>query len=131
MTHEFASASDAEYAEYVTTVSNVPKVALSPEINTQLVLGKNMTLSFSEVPPGAAGAIHSHPHEQMIVVLSGKIDIIIAGKAYRIGVGDVIWVPGGVEHGGMGLDETCRMVEIFTPAREDFEEKLRQARAAS
>jgi len=131
MTQEFARATDKEYAEYVTTVSDVPKVALSPEINTQLVLGKNMTLSFSEVPAGAAGAIHSHPHEQMIVVLSGKIDIVIEGKAYRIGVGDVIWVPGGLNHGGMGLDEPCRMVEIFTPAREDFEEKLRQARAAS
>ena len=131
MTQDFPRASDNEYAQYVTVVSDVPKVALSPEVNTQLVLGKNMTLSFSEVPAGAAGAIHSHPHEQMIVVLSGKIDIIIEGKAYRIGVGDVIWVPGGLEHGGMGLDETCRMVEIFTPAREDFEEKLRQARAAS
>ena len=55
----------------------------------------------------------------------------IEGKAYRIGVGDVIWVPGGLNHGGMGLDEPCRMVEIFTPARADFEEKLRQAKAAS
>jgi len=131
MSQEFAPASDTEYSEYVTRVSDVPKVALSPEISTQLVLGKNMTLSFSEVPAGAVGAIHSHPHEQMIVVLSGKIDIIIAGKAYRIGVGDVIWVPGGLDHGGMGTDEPCRMVEIFSPAREDFEEKLRQARSGS
>jgi quercetin dioxygenase-like cupin family protein len=131
MTQQYPVANESERAKYVTVVADVPKVNLSPEITTQLVLGQNMTLSFSEVPAGAPGAIHSHPHEQMIVVLSGKIDIIVDGKAYRIGVGDVLWVPGDVPHGGMGLDEPCRMVEIFTPARKDFEEKLRQARSAS
>jgi len=131
MTQQYPLASDTEYAQHVTVVSDVPKIALTSEITTQLVLGKDMTLSFSEVPAGALGAIHSHPHEQMIVVLSGKIDIVIEGKAYRIGVGDVVWVPGNVEHGGMGLDESCRMVEIFTPARKDFEERLRKAREES
>jgi len=131
MSEVYPEASTEEYGKHVTVVADVPRVSLTPEITTQLVPGHNMTLSFSEVPPGAAGAIHSHPHEQMIVVLSGRVDILIDGKAYRVGVGDVVWIPGDVPHGGMGLDEPCRMVEIFAPARKDFEEKLQQARSAS
>lgn len=127
MSTEYPRASQEETKTHVTTVGQVPEVPLGPKITTRIVPGTNMTLSFSSVAPHAEGSVHSHAHEQMIVVLSGRIDILLAGKLYRLTRGDVMWVPGDVEHSGIGLDEPCEMLEIFTPARKDFENKLRQA----
>ena len=129
MTEEYPRASESEYQSYVTVVSSVPEFHLAPEITTRIVPGKDLTLSFSRVAPHTAGAIHSHPHEQMIFVLSGSVDILLAGKLYGLKTGDVIWVPSNLEHTGISGDEPCEMLEIFTPARRDFEAKLAQTRA--
>lgn len=129
MTDDYPRASDAEYNSYVTEVSSVPRFHLAPQITTRIVPGKDLTLSFSSIAPHVAGAVHSHPHEQMILVLSGSIDILLAGKLYGLKKGDVIWVPSNLEHTGISRDEPCDMLEIFTPARKDFEEKLAAARA--
>ena len=131
MADNYPRASDAEYKTYVTDVSSVPQFNLSPQITTRIVPGKDLTLSFSSVAPHSAGALHSHPHEQMIFVLSGSVDIVLAGKRYGLKTGDVIWVPSNLEHTGITGNEPCDMIEIFTPARKDFEERLAQARASA
>ena len=41
--------------------------------------------------------------------------------------GDVIFFPAGREHGASMLDVDCDIVDIFSPARPDYENKLTQA----
>ena len=130
MTEQYPKASTQERAAHVVEVAKVPPVSLGPGIDTNIVCGKDLTLSFATIAPNAVGKMHSHPHEQMIYVLEGEADLILGGKTYSLKAGDTAWVPSNVEHTGLAHAGGSRFLEIFTPARKDFEEKLAQAKAA-
>lgn len=130
MTEQYPKASLQERAAHVVEVSKVPQVSLGPGIDTNIVCGKDLTLSFATIAPNAVGKMHSHPHEQMIYVIEGDADLILDGRAYYLKAGDTMWVPSNLEHTGAAHAKGCRFLEIFTPARKDFEEKLAQAKAA-
>jgi len=66
-----------------------------------------------------------------MIIVRGSVDAIVDGKVYHVQPGDVIPIPGDVPHGAQALDEPVEMLEVFTPARKEFEEKLRQAQAAA
>ena len=130
MTEQYPKASAQERAAHVVEVAKVPPVSLGPGINTNIVCGKDLTLSFATIAPNAVGAMHSHPHEQMIYVLEGEADLILDGKSYYLKAGDTMSVPSNLAHTGQAGAAGCRFLEVFTPARKDFEEKLAQANAA-
>ena len=129
MGEDLVRATGEEKAALITRLGEVPEVDLMPGIKTRIIPARNMTLSFAHIAPNVMGKPHSHDYEQVIVGLSGKVDILVDGLLYAISAGEVIVVPGGVEHAGLTGDEDCRLVEIFSPARKDFEEKLRAALA--
>jgi len=131
MVDELVKATDEEKAGLVTRLGEVPEVDLMPGVKTRIVPAQNMTLSFAHIGPNVSGTPHSHEYEQVIVGLAGKIDILLSGLLYAISAGEVIVVPGGAEHTGITGDEDCRVVEIFSPARKDFEEKLAAAKAGT
>lgn len=126
----FPLASEADCNRRVVKLSDVPPVALMPGVVTRIVSGENLTLSVPEIAPNTASTVHSHPHEQMIVVLEGEFDAVVDGTRYPLVAGEVIRIPGDVPHGGITGRSTCRILEIFSPARRDFEAKLAEARSA-
>lgn len=130
MSEQYPKASTEDRCAHVVEVAQVPTVSLGPGIDTRIVCGKGLTFSFADIAPNAFGKMHSHPHEQMIYVLEGDADLILEGKSYYLKAGDTMWVPGNLEHTGIAHEEGCRFLEVFTPARKDFEEKLAQAKAA-
>jgi len=130
MGSEFVRASQEEYDSRVVTYKEVPVVQLSPDATAHIVTGKNATLSFATVAANANTKIHSHPAEQFMIVVKGELDAVVAGKLYRVKAGDVVKIPGGVEHAANTLEQECQLIEVFAPARKDFEEKLQQAIAA-
>ena len=68
---------------------------------------------------GAEGAPHTHPHTQMSYVLSGSFRYTVEDESVELAPGDSIVVPGGLPHGTLCL-EAGALLDIFTPAREDF-----------
>ena len=68
---------------------------------------------------GGIGAMHSHPHEQVTYCLSGAFEFAVAGQKQVIRAGDSLYVPAGAEHGTRCL-EAGRVLDVFTPQREDF-----------
>jgi quercetin dioxygenase-like cupin family protein len=129
MADELVRATEEEKSELITRLGEVPEVDLMPGVRTRIIPAQNMTLSFAHIGPNVIGKPHSHDNEQVIVGLSGQVDILLDGKLYAINAGEVIVVPGGAEHTGLTGEDECRVVEIFSPARKDFEEKLVAASA--
>jgi quercetin dioxygenase-like cupin family protein len=68
---------------------------------------------------GWQGARHAHPHEQVVYVLSGAIRLVIGDEPYELRAGDSIMVPGGVSHQA-SASEPSEVLDVFTPAREDY-----------
>ena len=69
---------------------------------------------------GAVGAPHSHQHEQIGYIISGKLVYQEEGQADKIlETGDTYYVAPNVVHGVQILEDT-KLLDIFTPMREDF-----------
>jgi quercetin dioxygenase-like cupin family protein len=68
---------------------------------------------------GWGGAKHSHPHEQMVYVVHGRIRFEHSGGVFEVGPGESFLVPGNVEHQAWALEDS-EVLDIFTPMREDY-----------
>ncbi len=68
---------------------------------------------------GAIGPLHSHPHEQLTYVLSGRFSFTIDGVTKDVSAGDTLYKKPDVVHGCVCL-EAGTLLDTFTPQREDF-----------
>ena len=73
---------------------------------------------------GWQGARHSHPHEQLVYVVSGKLHVEVGGRVFDVGAGESFVVEGHVEHQARAL-ETSEVLDVFTPVREDYVELIK------
>ena len=126
MTENFRRANPDEQRQTIITYRNVPAVELARGANSHIVAGRNMTLSFAHLEAGSYFPVHVHAGiEQLMLVLSGELDAILDGKLFRMKPGDIIFFPAGREHGSQALDVDCDIVDVFSPARPEYEEKLK------
>ena len=105
----------------VTENKNIPAADLGGGV-TRKVLSYSPKLMAVELhfEKGAVGAPHSHPHEQIGYVISGRLVYHEEGCEDKILVsGDTYYVaPNAVD--GVDILEDTMLLDIFTPMREDF-----------
>jgi len=83
--------------------------------------GERMMMALNATLPGHSVPLHSHPHEQIGMVLSGRARLRIGDEEREVGPGEFYRIPGGVPHSDTALgDEPFVMLDIFYPVREDF-----------
>jgi len=88
--------------------------------------GEKMMMVLNYTLPGHMVPRHSHPHEQIGMVYSGKAKLQIGDEEKIVEKGDFYCVPSNVEHSDTCIgDEPFVMLDIFYPVREDFIEKLK------
>ncbi len=86
-------------------------------VEAQIVTGEHMHLIRAVYEPGATYEMHSHPHEQFSLLLSGRMLLTVGEETREIGPGDGWYAPGGVPHGGEVLgDEPAVFIDIYSPA---------------
>lgn len=68
---------------------------------------------------GTVAALHSHPHEQITYVISGKFEFAVGDETYVVGAGDSLYKQPNIVHGATCI-EAGTLLDIFTPHREDF-----------
>lgn len=73
---------------------------------------------------GWKGARHKHPHEQLLYVVSGVVRLKIEQPGaedyvFDMTKGESIIIPGGHEHEAEALED-CEVLDVFTPARDDY-----------
>lgn len=79
----------------------------------------NLMVCLLHFEKGAVGTLHSHPHEQCTYIISGKYEFNIGGKKRILSAGDSTYKEPGIIHGAICLEEGS-LIDIFTPARQDF-----------
>jgi quercetin dioxygenase-like cupin family protein len=79
----------------------------------------SMMLVRHEMRKGWRGAAHSHPHEQLVYVISGRMQIVVDGVMVDASAGDNFIVESNVEHQATALEDSV-VLDVFTPAREDY-----------
>lgn len=104
----------------ITDWSKIPVEKTAEGIERQMVVGQNVMMCRFRFAPFVVTAEHSHHHEQMTLVMQGKVKFTISGEEHILHTGDVIHFPPDNRHGATMLDEEVILIDIFSPIREDF-----------
>ena len=92
-----------------------------PGYHAKIVHSKNMTFVYWDIKADYVLPEHSHPHEQTSYVAEGEIIFYCEGEDdQHLCAGDMFAVPSGKKHTIKVLTERVRLVDSFTPVREDF-----------
>ncbi len=92
----------------------------SPGVEVRVVAGERLMTCWITLSPETDLPLHDHPHEQIGVVVEGAIEVTVGDETRRLGPGAAYAVPPHVRHGGRTGPEGCRLVESFSPPREDY-----------
>ncbi len=91
-----------------------------PGVDIFTAWGDKMMLSLVEMEPHAVVEEHSHPHEQVGLMLEGEADFTIGGQQMRVVAGQMWRIPGGVVHKVVALEWPVKALDVFHPPREDY-----------
>jgi quercetin dioxygenase-like cupin family protein len=111
----------------VAHVDELHPVQARPGVVRQVFSGENATLAFTTLDPGHTPNPHSHPHEQIVYILSGRVRFVVGEEEVTVGAGEMLVVPPGVEHWAETVgDEPVVDLSVFSPRRDEYaaEEKL-------
>ena len=100
--------------------TSIPAQRVSDGIERQLVTGERMMVCRFQFAPHTVTPIHSHPHEQITMIQSGRARFSVDGVERVVSSGDVLHFPPGCLHGATMLDEPVVLIDVFSPIREDF-----------
>jgi quercetin dioxygenase-like cupin family protein len=100
--------------------ATVPVERPSAGIERQMVVGSNVMVCRFRFAPLLVTPEHSHPHEQVSLVVRGRVRFFIQGEERIASPGDVLHFPPDCWHGATMMEEEVELIDIFTPIREDF-----------
>jgi len=110
------------------SLRDAPKIKQMEGLETTILTGlhgEKMMMVLSATLPYHSVPIHSHPHEQVGMVYSGKAILKIGNQEKIVRKGDFYCIPANEPHG-----DTCIgkkpfvMLDIFYPVRQDFIKKI-------
>jgi quercetin dioxygenase-like cupin family protein len=79
-----------------------------------LMHGESMALLEVRVQAGVTSSIHTHSHESLIYVVSGRLKTVIDNETFVLGPGDVCRHPRAVGHRVEALEDSV-FVEVKSP----------------
>lgn len=97
-------------------ISQVEGVPLSGPVDVRVLSeGKEMILLEVVMPAGQASSPHTHDHESVGYLVSGRAQTVVDGMTYDLFPGDGFRHPPGVVHNMKALDEGAVWLEIKSP----------------
>ena len=93
---------------------------LMPGVTTRTFWGERILLSLVDLQPNAVIPRHSHPHEQVGMMLQGEMTLSILDETRPVRPGDVYVIPAGVPHGVTLGALGAQALEAFSPVREEY-----------
>jgi unsaturated pyranuronate lyase len=97
-----------------------PTIEICPGITRRTVAnGKTMYQMLATLTAGSSMPAHSHPQEQIVHILEGKMQLIVDGVAHELSTGDSFYLASNVSHGVEVMLPT-RVLDTFSPPRNDY-----------
>ena len=102
---------------------DVRSFTLTDGVTGRPLFGDQGMLNLIEFEPGSVVPLHSHPHEQLGIVLRGMQALVVEGVAHELEPMQGYVLPGGVEHSAYCGPEGALVLDVFAPVREDYLER--------
>ena len=86
-----------------------------------IIVGENAMMMRLTVQPNVPTPPHNHPHEQVSYIAEGELILFMEGVGeQKLVKGDLFAIPSGIPHTVQVLTKVVRIIDSFTPVREDF-----------
>jgi quercetin dioxygenase-like cupin family protein len=107
-------------SQYIISPQDCSRHVIFPGVTIHTAAGQHMMLSVVDFEPHAIVQAHSHPHEQMGLLLEGELTFVIGDEKHVVRPGQMWRIPGGVVHSAIAGDKPVRALDVFHPIREDY-----------
>lgn len=113
-------------AQFV-TFENVREFELVAGVTGRPLFGDHAMLNLITFEPDAVVPRHSHPHEQLGIVIRGELVLVVEEAEHQLGPLDGYAIPGGIEHSAHCGPDGALVLDVFCPVREDYRERWQQS----
>ena len=93
---------------------------LAPGVTAKIASGEKLMFSLVTLEPDSVVPEHSRPHEQMGIMMSGDMELTVAGESRRLSANEICLVPGGVPHKVVTGPRGALALDAFSPPREEY-----------
>lgn len=83
-----------------------------------MVAGERLSISRMTIKPNSEAPAHTHPNEQMGIILEGEFELTIGKESRLLKKGDMYHIPSNVRHGGVTRAKEAQILDVFSPPRE-------------
>ena len=108
-------------------VADIPPQRIWDGVVARSVQLDRLTMAVVELDPGAVVPEHRHDNEQAGLVVAGTVVFTVAGETKDLGPGGTWRIAGGVPHSVEAGPEGATVIDVFSPARADWDELEREA----
>ena len=103
----------------------IPPQLLAKGYLARAVHGERLTLAVVEVEPRAELPEHQHDNEQFGIVIEGSVVFRVEDETRTLGPGGIWRIPSGSPHTVTGGEAGAVVIDVFSPAREDWSTQAR------
>lgn len=99
--------------------ASLPEKEIVPGFRARCIHTDHLTVAFWEIDEGAVMPEHKHPHEQVVTLLEGRLELMVEGDTRVLRKGSSAVIPANALHSGKAVT-ACRTIDVFYPARDDY-----------
>lgn len=101
--------------------AQIPYEDVRPGVRRRAFGTPDVLLVMNECMPGMELKPHSHPFEQVVLIVAGRAIYHVGADANEMGPGSVLLVPAGAEHYIEPVgNEPVLNLDVFSPPRPDY-----------
>ncbi len=100
-------------------LNDIQAKSLTEGILGKYVHGEKSTFGVIEIKKGSDMGAHSHPHEQITMVLEGELEMLIGQEKIILKPGTIHVIPSNTVHAAIAHTD-CKLIDIFSPTREEY-----------
>ena len=89
-------------------------------VAARAVEGERSSLAVVELDPGSLVPEHTHPNEQLGLVIRGSLEFRVGDETRKLGPGSTWCIPGDTPHEVRAGAEGAVVIDVFAPSREDW-----------
>jgi quercetin dioxygenase-like cupin family protein len=101
------------------TFAALPNEQLSEKISRRILSGSQGMVVWWNIGAGVHVEPHSHANEQIVWMLKGMMEFRLGSEQRVCSGGDVVVIPGGIEHEAWFREDT-KVIDFFAPPRAEF-----------
>ncbi len=106
--------------QFFYTANDCPEHEIFPGVRIRTSWLERVMTSIVTFEPGSIVLDHSHPHEQMGIIISGRVSFTIGGQTQELGPGELYRIPSNIVHRVEAIGGPAVAFDVFAPARDDY-----------